>query len=137
MKLFIEPTRVTPYIAYNPSENVLHFKGRSSPENPIEFFKPVYDFFNQFENSNKSVLSVNVCLEYFNTSSTKVLFNIFKTMNAIQDKTGKVMIVNWFFEEGDDDMLEIGEDFSDALDIQFNMSEICEDNYAMVATKAA
>lgn len=137
MRLFIEPTKVTPYIAYNPKENKLHLLGRSSPENPIEFFKPMYEFFNQFENSSKPSLSMDIYLEYFNTSSTKVLFNIFKKMNTIQDKTGKTMIVNWFYDEGDDDMHEIGEEFSDSLKIRFNMNEIVDHNCYWTDPQAA
>lgn len=126
MDLHIEATRITPYIAYNPSGSILHLKGRSSPENPIGFYTPVYEFLESFEKSSEKKLVVNVALEYFNTSSTKVLFNIFRTMSMVQEKAGKKIVLNWFYEEDDEDMLEIGEDFSDSLDIEVNLKEISE-----------
>lgn len=124
MKLLIQPTKITPFIYFNEGESCLTFKGRSSPENPIDFYQSVIDFVDEFETSQKSVLVVNVCLEYFNTSSTKVLFNIFKQLASVQDKSGKVIVINWFYEDWDEDMLEIGEDFANALDLEFNLREL-------------
>ena len=40
------------------------------------------------------------------------------------DESGKELVVNWFFEEGDDDMMEAGEDYCDLLDLEFNFIEI-------------
>jgi hypothetical protein len=34
--------------------------------------------------------------------------------------------INWFYEEWDDDMMEIGEDFSQDLKLSFNLMEIEE-----------
>jgi hypothetical protein len=40
------------------------------------------------------------------------------------EANGKELTVNWFYEEGDDDMMEAGEDFCDLLDLDFNFIEI-------------
>jgi hypothetical protein len=124
MELSIEGTRVTPTISFQKNENVLCFTGRSSPENSIEFFRPVFDFINLYSESDQSILIVNVALEYFNTSSTKVLYNILNKLSEMQDTTGKVVVINWFYEEWDEDMFEVGEDFSQSLNLKFNLKEI-------------
>lgn len=124
MELSIVGTRITPTISFNKNESVLCFTGRSSPENPIEFYKPVFDFINKYIDSDQSILIVNIALEYFNTSSTKVIFNILHKISEMQDATGKVVVINWFYEDWDEDMFEIGEDFSQALDVKFNLKEI-------------
>jgi hypothetical protein len=136
MNLFIESTRVSPFISYSPNQNILSLRGRSSPENPIEFYKPVFEFLENFKGSESSSITVDVCLEYFNTSSTKVLFNIFKVLDRL--KTNNInATVNWFYEEWDDDMMEIGEDFSQDLDMSFNLielnEEVAETSYKSVA----
>ncbi|MEM8894335.1 MAG: DUF1987 domain-containing protein [Bacteroidota bacterium] len=124
MEFFIEQTRTTPLVEYNAGENVLAIKGRSSPENPILFYQRLMDFVNEVPSSPSSVLQVNVCMEYFNTSSTKCIFNLFKRMNDVQDESGKPVIINWYYEDWDDDMFEIGEDFSYCLDLEFNLKEV-------------
>ena len=123
MNIYIEPTKSTPFIGYHPNENILHMRGRSSPENPLAFYQKVENFLDEYADSNQSILIVNMALEYFNTSSTKCLFSLFKKMGQIQDATGKVIVINWFYEDWDEDMLETGEDFSECLDLEFNLVE--------------
>ncbi len=124
MKFLIEQTRVTPLVDYNNGERILRISGRSSPENPLMFYQRLMDFVDEFASSIEPVLTVNVSMEYFNTSSTKCLFNLFKKMNEVQRELGKVVVINWYYEDWDDDMLEIGEDFSYGLDMEFNLIEV-------------
>ena len=49
-----------------------------------------------------------------------------KDLSKIED-SGKTITINWYYEEGDDDMMEAGEDYSDLLDLDFNFREIEED----------
>ncbi|MEQ9301821.1 MAG: DUF1987 domain-containing protein [Cyclobacteriaceae bacterium] len=128
MKFLIEQSRVTPFVEYNGVEKTLQISGRSSPENPLIFYKRLVDFVDEFASSNESILIVNVSMEYLNTSSTKCIFNLFKKMSEVNDETDKIIIVNWYYEDWDDDMLEIGEDFSYCLKIQFNLSEVDDIN---------
>ena len=53
---------------------------------------------------------VNVQLEYFNTSSSKCILDVFKKLEAIH-KAKNDVIINWHYEEDDEDMLEAGEDY--------------------------
>lgn len=127
MNLFIESTRVSPFISYSPNQSVLSLRGRSSPENPIEFYKPVFAFLENLKSSGVDTLTVNVCLEYFNTSSTKVLFNIFRVIDKLNSSNNINATINWYYEEWDDDMMEIGEDFSHDLGLSFNLIELKEE----------
>jgi len=42
-KLIIEPGIKTPHIIFDAANGSLEIKGKSIPENSIEFYKPVYD----------------------------------------------------------------------------------------------
>lgn len=65
-----------------------------------------------------------VALEYFNTSSAKVLLEVFKKMNLLH-KSGKSDIqIDWVYEEDDDDMLEAGHDYQRTVDIPLNFVSI-------------
>ncbi|MDW3192555.1 MAG: DUF1987 domain-containing protein [Cytophagales bacterium] len=123
-KIFIEPTRVTPLINFDPDHGLLEIKGRSSPENSVQFYQGLIDALDNFAKEDEiSGLTANIAFEYFNTSSSKCLFDVFKKMTKIEDAGGELTI-NWFYEEDDEDMMEAGEDYSDLLDLEFNFLEI-------------
>ena len=126
-KVFIEPTRTTPLINFDPDEGLLEMKGRSSPENSIQFYQRVLDNLDEYTVSGGPELTANIAFEYFNTSSSKCLFDVFKRLSKIEN-SGKKITINWYYEEGDDDMMEAGEDYSDLLDLDFNFFEIEEDD---------
>lgn len=124
-RIFLEPTRVTPLINFDPDEGILELKGRSSPENSILFYQRLIDSLDAFVESDQPRLIANFAFEYFNTSSSKCLFDVFKRLAKIQNE-GKEVIINWFYEEDDEDMMEAGEDYCDLLDLDFNFIEIEE-----------
>jgi len=122
-KIFMEPSRVTPLINFDPEEGILEMKGRSSPENSIQFYQKVIQNLDMFAVDGQGDFTANFAFEYFNTSSSKCLFDVFKRLVRIRD-SGKELVINWFFEEDDEDMMEAGEDYSDLLDLEFNFIEI-------------
>lgn len=124
-KIFIEPTRVTPLVNFDPDEGLLEVKGRSSPENSILFYQKIIDGLDSFAENGNSGFTANFSFEYFNTSSSKCLFDLFKKLSKIEE-SGKEVTINWFYEEDDEDMMEAGEDYADLLELQFNFKEIEE-----------
>ncbi len=120
-KIFIEPTKVTPLINFDPDEGLMELKGRSSPENAVQFYSKLLDNLDKYD--SKDSLVANFVFEYFNTSSSKCLFDVFKRLSKLSDE-GKDIVINWYYEEGDDDMMEAGEDYSDLLDLDFNFMEL-------------
>ena len=68
----IEGTPKTPTVNFNAESGVLEIKGRSIPENAVEFYKPLVDWIGLMADSLRTTTQVNVQLEYFNTSSSNV-----------------------------------------------------------------
>ena len=68
---------------------------------------------------------VNIQLEYFNTSSSKCILDVFKKLEAIH-KAKHEVIINWYYEEDDEDMLEAGEDYESIIRVPFKMIEIVD-----------
>ena len=112
----------TPTIIYSPSENYFEISGKSIPENHNAFFKPVLDWLEEFTANPPEQTSFDVNLEYFNTSSSKILLKIFKTLEKIHSKN-KGIEINWHYEEDDLDMKECGLDFSAMLNLPFTLVE--------------
>jgi hypothetical protein len=124
-QMIIEGTPKTPSIKFNQEEGIIEIKGRSIPENSIEFYKPVVEWLEKYAKSPLKKTQVNIQLEYFNTSSSKCLLDIFKKLEAIHKSKNEV-IINWYYEEDDEDMLEAGEDYESIIRVPFKMIEIVE-----------
>jgi hypothetical protein len=122
-ELTITPTPKTPAITFNPASGTLEIKGRSIPENSVEFYKPVMDKLEEYSGAPKNSTTVNIQLEYFNTSSSKCLLDIFKRLEQIHRK-GSPVQVNWWYEEDDEDMQEAGEDYQAIIQIPFRISKM-------------
>ena len=119
--LRIEPSPLTPYISFDTQTGILELKGRSSPDNAVVFYEQIVGFFDQyFVTGEAESITINVGLEYFNTSSLKCIFQILRKIKDGAEKTTRSLEVNWFYEEDDEDMLETGEDISALLDLDFN-----------------
>ena len=120
-----EGTPKTPYVRLNGENGVIEIKGRSIPENSVEFYKPLIEWLDRYANSPFDLTSVNIQLEYFNTSSSKCILDIFKKLELVFKKGNKVEI-NWYYEEDDEDMFEAGEDYQSIISIPFKMIEMEE-----------
>ncbi len=118
-------THNTPLINFDPEKKVLEMSGKSIPEDPQAFYRSLLDWVDQYTANPLDKLTVNIRLEYFNTSSSKILFTIFKKFENMPKAADKIE-VNWYFEEGDYDLLESGEDYESLLKIPFNVIEVPE-----------
>ncbi len=121
----IEGTPKTPTVKFDKSEGVFEIKGRSIPENSVEFYKPLVDWLDNYKEDPLPKTEVDIRLEYFNTSSSKCILDVFKKLEAIHKAKNEV-IVNWYYEEDDEDMLEAGEDYESIIRVPFKMIEIAE-----------
>jgi len=122
--LSIDGSSKTPVVKFDPS-GLLEIKGRSIPENSIEFYRPLVDWLDEYVKTDQKDTVVNVQLEYFNTSSSKCILDVFKKLEAI-NKQGSTVQINWYYEEDDEDMLEAGEDYESIIKVPFKMIEIVE-----------
>lgn len=107
----IEGTTKTPTVKFDAGSGIIEIKGRSIPENSIEFYKPLVDWLEEYAKGPLDKTTVNVQLEYFNTSSSKCILDVFKKLEAIHKAKNEV-VINWYYEEDDEDMLEVGKEMS-------------------------
>ncbi|WP_424964375.1 DUF1987 domain-containing protein [Ekhidna sp.] len=116
----LQATRVTPAVLLDPSRGVFKMYGRSSPENSMQFYEPILSALSNDIHGDK--VDVRIKMEYFNTSSSKCIYDILKEVKRLEAK-GKRVMVRWYYDEDDEDMLEAGEDYSDLLDLPFKFIE--------------
>jgi len=121
-ELRISPTKNTPEIVLSP-QGTIRIKGRSIHENVTDFFEPIEDWISEYIAVPADITSVDMNLEYFNSASAKVFIHILQKITYVSLKHKK-FVFNWYYEEGDDDILERGEYFASVLDVRFNFIKI-------------
>lgn len=116
----IEPTPKTPKVFFDASQGIMEISGRSIPENSIEFYKPLYQWLDQYLKSPQHNSIFNFKLEYFNTSSSKCILDIFRKLEKIH-LAGNRITINWFYEQDDEDMQEAGEDYQRIINVPIQL----------------
>lgn len=118
--LKIQKSNQTPEILLE--TGLIDISGRSIPEDPVAFYKPVMDWLLKYSKSAPPYTKINLRFEYINTSSSKALHNILKVLNDGFDDSHK-MDLYWYYEVGDDDMFELGQFFQPYIRIPITFIE--------------
>lgn len=121
-ELRLPGTKSSPEVILNPS-GIIKIKGRSISENILDFFKPVEEWIIEYIKTPADITCLDITLEYFNSASAKLLIQLFMKISYVQLRNKK-FIINWYYEEGDEDILERGEYFSSVLNIPFNFIRV-------------
>ncbi|MEG0001744.1 MAG: DUF1987 domain-containing protein [Comamonas sp.] len=111
--LYIAPTPSSPEVDFQFDARTLSLRGESYPENAAAFYGDIIARLKEFLGAQSGItLEVNIALAYFNSSSTKMLFNLIEALsNAAED--GNAVRLNWFHDEEDDTILEFGQELSE------------------------
>jgi hypothetical protein len=122
-KIHIQATEFTPHVTFDPSNGLIELKGNSTPENSLTFYHKMIINLEEYATKGTKDLTANVAFHYFNTSSSKCLYDMFKQLNNIKQK-GRQVTINWYYSPTDEDMYEVGKDFSELMNLHFNFIEL-------------
>lgn len=120
----IESTKFTPEITLNP-DGTIRIKGRSMIGNVIQFSKEMDNWVNKYICNPADLTCIDFYLEYLNTNNLIYYISLLKKIETVRLKNKKFM-VNWHYEEGDEDIMEKGEYISSVLDVPFNFIMISD-----------
>lgn len=116
-----EKTTSTPYVLIDEERNYMKFTGRSFQEGVIDFFEPIVSWLDTYTATDFGSFTFDCGMDYFNSSTVKILSNIIKKLDQHSDDNHKV-IVNWITTEDNDIIIECGEDFEeDVNNLTFNL----------------
>ena len=120
MNLLIEQGKNTPRIFGDSINSILMMEGSSFPENVRKFYAPIDDWLDSIA-TNKSTMCID-CKFYYLASSS--IIALLKTLKHAERLFGNSNVsIKWSYEEDDDDIRKIGEDFSHLLGIEFEFIE--------------
>jgi len=116
----IDEKEDTPKVIFDPSNNFFEISGRSLPEDAILFYEPILTWLTEYSNNPNILTELNIKLNYFNTASSKLILDILMILEEMVENN-KQCIIKWYFEEDDEDMEEAGEEYSDLIDVPFEL----------------
>jgi hypothetical protein len=118
--LDIKATNDTPRVLFDPINNLLEISGRSLPEDVVSFYQPILDWLDEY--SLKPLKKTDFVFKYiyFNTATSKLVQDILTKLEHIKE-TGNVVKVSWYYEQDDEDMLDLGIEFKENVNIPFEI----------------
>ena len=121
--LKIEKTKDTFEISCECETGIIEINGTSYPENALEFFEPVLDWVEEYcNNSGKKEITLNMNVNYLNSSTTKCILDIFEEVETFVKK-GNKGIINWYYKKNDKIIRNSGEEFLEDLVVPFKLIE--------------
>lgn len=121
--LIIEATEDTPAIDFNAETGVFKVTGRALPEDAHEFFKPLEVWVQAYVENPAESTVIEMRIDYFNSASTRYIFNLLMIFEDIVDDGGDAKII-WYYKEGDDMIESKGEEIESILEVPFEMKTL-------------
>ena len=132
--LIIEKKKKTFGVILDKENNTFLFEGQSIPENTIDFFKPIFDWLYEYKKAPLEKTIVDMNFEYYNTSTSMLLLDVFRILDEINKKGNSVKII-WHYLEGDADIQEAGEDYQGILNLPFEFESHPKSYYKLKPPK--
>jgi|WetSurMetagenome_2_1015567.scaffolds.fasta_scaffold00065_47 hypothetical protein len=117
-KLNIAPTQNTPGIVFEPS-GLIKISGRSLDICSMSFMASLDEWLEKYVSCPADNTNVVVELDYLNRVNIRYFSTLLLKLNSVRLLNKKITI-NWIYEEGDEDMHEIGDLISTTLKMPFN-----------------
>lgn len=112
--LNIKATDDTPEILLDKENAIFEISGRSLPEDAVEFYRPALEWIDRYKKEPNSKTEFVLKLEYTNTASSKLIQDVLLSLENIPGAR-----VVWCYREDDDDMEEMGHEYSEIIDLPF------------------
>jgi len=112
-----------PNVILDANTGICEISGESYMEEPSQFYGPIIKWFDDYSTEKKESIELNIKLNYFNTSSSKMLLIILSILKDFEKNNGKIK-VSWFYPAGDIDIEDEIDDFSLETGVEIAKVEI-------------
>lgn len=116
MVFSLEKTRTTPKALFN--KGYITIEGKSIPVENTEFYETLFNITVKYLSNPAPVTVVDLNFEYINAYSKKSMMQFFRILESIK-MSGNKIFINWFYQEEDEAMLELGKIYENLLSIPF------------------
>lgn len=120
--LFIKGRDDSPEVTLDKENKIFSFSGKSLPEDVGNFYAPILEWFGEYSEDPLEMTTIDIKLLYFNTATSKLILDIFMLLEEMKESGNKVSI-NWHYPEYDEEMKEAGIEYSEMVELDFNLIE--------------
>jgi hypothetical protein len=113
--LHILPTNNTPEFIFS-SKGIIKIIGRGLFASKTEVPEQITKWIDTYIRNPAAITEVIIAFEYLNSFSTIILVSILDKLFQVTLQTKK-LVIKWYYEEGDEDILERGEYITSTFDI--------------------
>ncbi len=121
----IEGNYSTPTVDFNAGNGELLISGRSIPEHANLFYGPLIDWVKEYVSSNPEKTTLNMKVDYVNSSSQKFLLELFEKLEPLHSGN-KAVVIKWYYEDDDEEMKDSGEEFEESIEVPFEFIAVEE-----------
>lgn len=111
----ILPTDKTPEVILD-DEGMLSIKGRAMALNRTAPSEKLLDCIDRYLQNPARTTTVTIALEYLNSFGTQILVAVLRKMAQVTEKGGQ-LVVKWYYDDEDDDILERGHHIAETFNI--------------------
>lgn len=121
-KIQIKETNHSPMVNFDASTGLLELRGNSFLDNAHEFYTPLIKWMRDYAKTPASHTKVLFDLNYINTSSQRMVFDMLKELGNIHS-AGQNVHVDWLYDENDYDLKDVGEDLLSFMEFSYKVIE--------------
>lgn len=114
------PKDLSPGILLDRESGKFQIFGTSCPEDAVEFYDPIFEWFDEYSENPLKTTELEFKMNYFNSVSAKIILMIMIKMENLSD-SGYDVKIKWFHNGDEDDLEEAGGEFEDIVDVKFEM----------------
>lgn len=114
-KVHILPTNNTPEVILDP-RGIIEMKGRAIEEYETEFPKQIMNWIDTYLLDPAGTTKVTIAFEYLNSYNSIILSSFLRKLSQVNQQSKK-LVIQWYVEEDDDDLLERGKYISSTFNI--------------------
>jgi hypothetical protein len=123
--LKIAATDRSPELDFDFENHRLRLKGESYPEDAAAFYGPVFEALDDYlAGLDNGACTFSFELIYFNSSSAKAIMSILEKLDEAA-AAGASVTINWYYDEEDDTMKDLGEEFGEDIEhAEFHLEKL-------------
>lgn len=114
-KYIQEGSNDKPIVILDPEKGSIFVGGSSLPENVLEIFNPVLDWFGAYIQQPQPQTKIDFFFEYLNTASSHMVMRLFDKILLLKEVCPNTS-VNWHYLKGDHDMRDFGNELAEMVD---------------------
>ena len=122
-KVYIPESDTTPGFMIKPEEGKIILWGQACPEDAYDFYEPIIDKLKEYFSTTPQKIDFIFNISYYNTATSKIIVSILQMLEELRRNGANIKII-WYYDPYDEDMMIAGEDFSEIVDVPFELKPL-------------